>query len=249
MATAPTDEHPRWFIDTFRQYVLDPFETAAAALDREAAELAAERDALTAFDETVAQIEPSDVGRQPPLAQRTGRDTDPCETVLAAYEATFINTDHYDEVYGEPLLESVAQEFGRDLAEALSPATPVSFSAQVKETLRSAAQRGVSDRTALLSCVDSERESLAECQRDVESVVESLDSSVVPAWYREQFQSDITAVLSARQHTLQDRTQAFDNHDFCAYLYEETPWRYPVLASVARLVESVTIDTEPTDST
>jgi hypothetical protein len=244
MATAPTDEHGRWFLDTFRRYVLDPFETAAAALDREEAELSAERDALTAFDETIAQIDPADAGRRTPLVQPRTDGGDPCEAVLATYEETFVAMDHYDDVYGEPLLESVAQEFGRDLAEALSPNTPVSFSAQVKQTLRSAVQRGVRDRTALLSCVESEQESLTERRRDMVSIVESLDSSVVPEWYRDQFQTDVTAVLSERQHTLQDRTQAFDNHDFCAYLYEETPWRYPVLASVARLVESVALDTE-----
>lgn len=244
MATAPTDDHRRWFLDTFRRYVLDPFETAATALDREETELSAERDALSAFDETIADIDPDDTDGWPPLTQPTERDGDPCEAVLAAYERTFVATDHYDDVYGEPLLESVAQEFGPDLAQALAPDTSVSFSPQIKEALQTAAQRGIRDRTALLSCVESERESLAERRRDMVSIVESLDSSVVPEWYRDQFQSDVTAVLSERQETLQDRTQAFDSHDFCAYLYEETPWRYPVLASVARLVESVTLEAE-----
>ena len=242
MSTSPARDNPHWFLDSLNEYVAEPLETATASLERERRELTAECDALESFRDAVVDVRPEAASSrgQFPVGVDTG-SSDGTDTVRRAYEETFYAVDHQDEVYGDTLVESIASEFGWDFAAVLRPGSDVQFSRTLKEGLLGGVDRAIDERQSLLSCVEAEEASVERAAADLADLLEPIDSSVLPEWYRTTFENELRAITDTRQRTLHDRTKTFDNHDFCSYLYEEHEWTYPVLTSVARLRESVSI--------
>lgn len=235
-------DDPRWFLDSLTEHVLQPLDTASKTLSRELCELETERDALESFRTQVERIETESHSQIPMPRTTEPRAKTGTDIARAAYRRTFFAIDHQEDVYGETLVESIAEEFGSDFAAALRPGSNVQFSPQFKQALLSTAEKSIHERESLMSCIETEQQSVERATETLSSVLETLDSSVIPSWYRGQFQDELDEVLDARQRTLHDRTQSFDNHDFCAYLYDDAVWTYPVLTSVARLRESVAMD-------
>lgn len=235
-------DDPRWFLDSLTDHVLDPLDTASTTLAREQRELVAERDAIESFRTLVERIETESHSQQPMPRTTEPRAETGTDAARSAYEQTFFDIDHQEDVYGETLVESIAEEFGCDFAAALRPGSNVQFSPQFKEALLATADKSIHERESLLGCIETEQRSLERATEDLSTILETLDSSVIPSWYRGQFEEELDEILERRQRTLNDRTQSFDNHDFCAYLYDDPVWTYPVLTSVARLRESVAVD-------
>jgi len=73
-------------------------------------------------------------------------------------------------------------------------------------------------------------------------VLDELDSTIVPAWYRQQFHDNLLAIIETRQAQLEERSiPQLDGHDLCESLYHDEPQTYPVLMAIARLRDCVTI--------
>ena len=235
----------RQHLSVLRGHVLEPLSTAETVGERERVEVARERDAFQQFADRVADISPT--SPQPPALRagtvNTSVSTSKTEELREAYEETVMAVSHYDEVYGESVEENAVAEFGPDLASLLVPRNDVSFTEPQKQALVGVAEQRAADRDEFCSTLDSELNSLDSMRDDLTAVLDTLDSSIVPAWYREQFEKELTQVLSARQSTLGSRSSVSytDGHSLCDYLYDEESWTYPGLTAVARLLDSVTV--------
>ncbi|WP_336338870.1 DUF7260 family protein [Haloarcula brevis] len=238
MSTTPAQDGTQWFLHTWRDHILEPIETALSVLDVEHTELTAEQDGLEEFLERLRAVDPAE---QPssPVGARQQSASDPVERLRDAYADTVLAVDHYESVYDESLVENVAIEFGPDYAALFHPETNVRFSPPLKQSLVAAAEQAVDERAALDRAVRLEQEAMREHRSSLQGILDALDSTVVPEWYRETFRNDVGALLEDRQEQLHSSVHRFETHEFCAYMYEEQLWTYPVLTSLARFQESV----------
>jgi len=239
MATTPAQDGAQWFLHTWRDHILEPVETALTVLDEEHTELAAEQAGLEEFLQRLRAVDPVEQPSSPVGPRSRQSASDPVETLRDAYTDTMLAVDHYESVYDESLVENVAIEFGQDYAALFHPETNVGFSPPLKRSLVSAAEQAIDERTSLDRAVKIEQESIQEYHGSLREIIETLDSTVVPEWYRETFQSDVAALLQERQDQLHSSVHRFETHEFCTYMYEDQLWTYPVLTSLARLQESV----------
>ncbi|KOX92758.1 DUF7260 family protein [Haloarcula rubripromontorii] len=239
MATTPAQDGAQWFLHTWRDHILEPVETALTVLDEEHTELAAEQAGLEEFLQRLRAVDPVEQPSSPVGPRSRQSASDPVETLRDAYTDTMLAVDHYESVYDESLVENVAIEFGQDYAALFHPETNVGFSPPLKRSLVAAAEQAIDERTSLDRAVKIEQESIQEYHGSLREIIETLDSTVVPEWYRETFQSDVAALLQERQDQLHSSVHRFETHEFCTYMYEDQLWTYPVLTSLARLQESV----------
>jgi len=239
MSTTPVQDGTQWFLHTWRDHVLEPIETALSVLDVEHTELAAEQDGLEDFLQRLRAVDPAEQPSSPVGARSRQSATDPVEALRDAYADTVLAVDHYESVYDESLVENVAIEFGPDYAALFHPETNVGFSPPLKRSLVAATEQAIDERTSLDRAVKIEQESIQEYHGSLQEIIETLDSTVVPEWYRETFKSDVTALLRERQNQLHSSVHRFETHEFCTYMYDDQLWTYPVLTSLARLQESV----------
>lgn len=234
---------PRQYLHVFRRYVLGPLTAAETCVDRERTEIDAERRAFEAFAEAVRDVTspPERSGR--PSVQQTLVDpsNDVAAEIREAYRDTVMSVDHYDAEYGESLEENVLAEFGPDLAQLVRPGGGRSFSDAHRRTLTGRAEQAARERESFLDVLERERESLRSARRAIREIVESLDDTLIPGWYRREFESRVDRIATERQSTIQGRSSLsrFEPHSLCEYLYRDEPWTYPVLTSVARLRDSV----------
>lgn len=239
MSTTPAQDGTQWFLHTWRDHILEPIETALTVLDAEHTELAAEQDGLEDFLQRLRAVEPAEQPSSPVGAPSRQAASDPVEALREAYTDTVLAVDHYESVYDESLVENVSIEFGPDYAALFHPETKVSFSPPLKRSLVAAVEQAVDERASLDRAVRVEQESILEYRCRLREVIDTLDSTVVPEWYRETFQNDVSRLLQERQEQLHSSVHRFEAHEFCGYMYEEQLWTYPVLTSLARLQESV----------
>ncbi|EMA11214.1 hypothetical protein SAMN05443574_12212 [Haloarcula vallismortis] len=239
MATTPAQDGAQWFLHTWRDYILEPVETALTVLDEEHTELAAEQAGLEEFLQRLRAVDPVERPSAPVGTRGRQSASDPVETLRDAYTDTVLAVDHYESVYDESLVENVAIEFGQDYAALFHPEANVGFSPPLKRSLVAAAEQAIDERVSLDRAVKIEQESIQEHHGSLQEIIDTLDSTVVPEWYRETFQSDVTALLRKRQDQLHSSVHRFETHEFCTYMYDDQLWTYPVLTSLARLQESV----------
>lgn len=240
------DRHATQFLRALRQHVLGPLATAERTLTAERTEVTAERDGFEAFAERLATIDPVSTppvsGPSPPMG---GRDAtvDRLDRVRTAYRETVMSVSHYDDVYGESLVEHVAAECGEDLAAGLRPETSVSFTSAYKIGLRSAAAHAAQERRLYLETLDRETTSIETARSELTELVDQLDTTTVPEWHRGQFSARLETVAQDRQETIRTRRtgQFLEGHALCQYLYQDTSWTYPVLTAVARIREAMSL--------
>lgn len=238
------DRHATEFLRALRQHVLGPLATAERTLTAERTEVTAERDGFEAFAERLATIDPVSTppvsGPSPPMG---GRDAtvDRLDRVRTAYRETVMSVSHYDDVYGESLVEHVAAECGDDLAAGLRTDTSVPFTSTYKSGLRSAAVHAAQERALFLETLDREATSIETARRELAELVGQLDTTTVPEWYRERFADRLETVAHDRQETIRSRRTGpfLEGHALCEWLYRDASWTYPVLTAVARLREAM----------
>lgn len=234
-----------YYLSLLRRHVLEPVSTAEEHVERERGEIALERDAFRQFADRVADAAPTSrpAPTLPTGTVMTDAVSDETAALRRAYERTIASVPHYDEVYDESIVENASAELGPELASLLRPGTGPAFTSPHKRALVDAVERRATDREEFCEVLDSEIESLAERRRELTAVLDELDTSVVPSWYCDRFEDRIVRILRSRQTTLgaQSTVSYLDGHNLCTYLYHREPWTYPVLTSVARLLDSVTL--------
>lgn len=222
---------------------------------------ATEREAFEAFAEAVADVEPvtptaSDSGSQPAPAQqgaalatptvgqspRTGADA--IADVRRAYESTVMALPFHERLYGETYAESLHEEFGPDLATALTAAR--TFTPAVKRTLREEITNAIETRETLLGHCDREAdavESAAETLRPLGAELREHDATrfegrdfgdLDAVWTRlDTIRQRCDAVAAERQDVLASHRRAAGGEDpdtFVSYVYRDLAVTYPICA-------------------
>jgi hypothetical protein len=207
-----------------------------------------ERAALTAFLERLDSVatDPSD-GFPVGLAV-LGQSSSGLSAVQDAYEATVMSVPHYAEEYGDTYAESVTEEFGLDLAAALTQgsALPSSVRAALVDSARAARE----ERVRFVEALDEEASSLAYAEsvladlldelaarreRPIEGAARlELDAAVARLRVLERKCDDLAA---DRQAFLREQRRglslSLSGPDLPTYLYQDCEVTYPVLATVA----------------
>jgi hypothetical protein len=220
--------------------VLQPLATAESTLDNEYEEVTAERRAFEQFKKRVAGIETvSDTAPMTTTTRRTlcEKRSRGAERVRSAFRETVMDVDHYDEIYGESLIEHAKAELSADIAAGLRRDAQLQFTHLYKRTLQAAVEAAIEQRETVCTILTNERDSLSRSRDGLRAILDELDGTRVPAGTRAEFTDALDEIASQRQETVASRTGSprTDGHDLCAYLYAECAWTYPVLTAVTRL--------------
>jgi hypothetical protein len=241
-----SEASPDLVLQSLCQHVRAPLATAKQVLECERKETTAERDAFEAFSQRLSTIDacPETVGpsQAPLVAGRSGAG-DQLQCVRAAYRETVMSVPHYDDMYGESMVENVAAEFGSDLAAGIGPAESQTLTQPYKTTLRTAAVQAVQDRVAFIEALDRETQSLADARTALSELLTPLNTTTIPECHRAAFTDQLDCIAYDRQETLRTRRSLLrlDGHSLCGYLYQGQSWMYPVLTAATRLRDTVVL--------
>lgn len=169
--------------------------------------------------------------------------------VRDAYRETAMSVPHYEAEYDDTYERSVAEEFGPELACALTRGSR--FHAECKRSLLDAAETAIEERERFLDAIESETESvdraasrLAPIRSEVASTARtdfSEDGFGTLDAYRARTEvliDDCDRIAARRQRELasHERDLAIDGDlDVPSYLYQRLDATYPVLATVGAL--------------
>lgn len=240
---------------------------ARDALEEERTRTRDERDALRRFARRVSRIGapsadrstsanaagPSE-GNAGALALRSSGSDGRCRRIADAYRETVMAVPHYDEEYGDTLVESMSGELSREVAASVTGEG--SFTPQLKRAVVEQSRRAAERRDALLDSLDDEEASLSEATdalADCERSVERYESArllrypfddLLDGWERlGDHRETCREVISDRQRTLHDEIPSvrpdIDGMSFRQYLYQDLDVDYPVLADAACLLDRI----------
>lgn len=212
---------------------------------------AAERNAFEAFERRIASLSPQRLDGSSPTGfarslSGASSTTSALDRVRAAYRETVVALGHYDEEYGEPVLENLGAEFGEEIGAAVA-GTGV-FTAELKAALCSGARDAASRRATFLGVLDEERDALDDAARELRAVGDSaadldLDGTSF-ASLRDaraalcELSGRCEALVTERQETLRapragGRWRTDETLSLNDYLYDTLDVTYPVLADAS----------------
>jgi hypothetical protein len=165
-----------------------------------------------------------------------------------------MSVSHYQEDYGDSLPESLAEEFGPEIATAVL--TSDQLTPHIRDRLIDAIHEARESRHALLQGLETEHTVLKAADENLTCLGADLDGVLSTqsfhAWSDEDLatardclharEADCDQLAADRQATLQEQrvpsTHHID-HEFTQYLYETLPVTYPVLTDIASLAETL----------
>ncbi len=231
----------------------DGLEAARRCVRRERRRTVDEREAFEAFARRVADAETAAPPQARAGATLVGGGRVGTDAVRRAYRETVMSVPHYAEEYGDELGESVAAEFGPELAAGLDDGV---LTERLQHAVVAAARRAYADRDAFLDRLDAEAASLADAAERLEAVHGEL------AGHQREFAGESYGALEALHRRLgvlaeicdavaADRQAHLREHrddlglpeavpDLPSYLYGDLEPDYPVLAAVAATADRVT---------
>ncbi|RKD97580.1 DUF7260 family protein [Halopiger aswanensis] len=256
--------------------VREPLTTAREVLEREDRQLTVEQRAFERFQRRVAALDPvapqatvagagvgsgigtgtagaGGVGTGTTSTAMHGRPSEGLSQVRAAYVETVMSVPHYDDLYDDTWLESIAEEFSEEQAAALEQHTQLH--PQLQQSLVTAAEQAVTNRTQLLEHVETEREAVAAADQELCDIRDELQSLLAQPLAQLEFNAlrltrnrletlrercDVLA--TERQTVLQRRRQEFvigNAGTLEDYFYGDCEHTYPILAAVADLGTSI----------
>lgn len=177
------------------------------------------------------------------------------DRVRDAYRDTVMDVPHYDAEYGDSLPESMAEEFGTDVAAAVCRGD--TLSPQLQRTLVARSDNAAARREELDDAIETELNALEQAASDLErlererrNLVEHVDDArrfdaAADVWQRlGDIDARVEDVVSDRQEQLRD--PPMKAHDglpsFHEYLYDQLETTYPILAAATELVECIRED-------
>lgn len=235
--------------------VLTRVPDAIALVREEHDRTAAEREAFDQFARRVASLDVDDAVESRPQQSTGGHSgetayrlpgasadsttaTSATTAIQDAYRETVMAVPHYEEEYDESFEEHVAQEFGADIAVALSENDVVT--PQLRDALVTASLQARDERSDLIARLETERErlqttstSLEQMQDAIATVEASLsrrsDCELADAWDRlEELESDCRTRLRQRQCQIASDGRE-GGVELQEYLYATQDWTYPIL--------------------
>jgi len=223
-------------------------DTARDAVADERASVQTECDAFRAFERRVTDLSTVTLSPEPPLVADPRPSGQSLERVWTAYEETVMSVPHYESEYGDTVAESLAAEFGDDLAIAILDGT--ALTPEFRDAIRAAATAARNEREAFLDVLDRESASLARMAADIDDLradFDALDGRPLSAqsfddqhdrWTRiREFESRADGIGLCRQETIRGHRSELPGvpTDLCEYLYADLSVSYPVLATLADL--------------
>jgi hypothetical protein len=223
-----------------------PIDAALDAVADERSTLHDERDALAAFDRRVVELPTATVSTGPPLVTDPQPSGGSLSRLRTAYAETVMGTPHYEAEYGDTVAESLAAEFGDDLAAAVlggSALTP-----ELRDAVRAATDAARREREEFLDVLNREAESLAAAAEDVETLrtaLASIDESqpsdrgfddLHDLWTTlRELEARADGIGLRRQEVIRGHRNDLPGvpTDLCEYLYHDLSVSYPVLVSLA----------------
>lgn len=229
---------------------------ALAAIRRECEAIAAEQDALTAFATEVEELSATGPTRTVDggavgVVSATNSQPRGMAKLRRAYRETVMAVGHYEQDYGEPLPENLANELGDGVAGAVL--TNDVLSPQIKRAVLSSAEEGHTRRGGYLDTLDRERERLSAAGERLDDAAARCVAVDGDRLRRRPFgelqdrfarlddeREALASTLQARQEQLQEGVtfgwQRRDSESVYRYLYRDIDATYPVLADGARVL-------------
>lgn len=255
MADIETRPPPREYLSSLRQHVQEPVSNALERSRRERREIERERDAFEAFAERVADLSTASASKAsiPSMTVRSSSSVADADALRRLYAETVMAVPHYEAVYDEPIRTNVRAELGPEVAALFEqPGTTARLVPAQQRAVVSAARQAATDREEFCDTLEAEVASLRSLREDLTGILDELDSTIVPAWYYQQFRDDLSSIITTRQAQLTERSVGYlDGHNLCESLYCDLEHTYPVLKAVARLLDCVTVgdrSTPPEDA-
>lgn len=176
------------------------------------------------------------------------------QDIRNAYQESVMDVPHFESEYNDTFKESVAIEFGPDIANGLMTATSVT--SMLKTALYTAAKEAQSQRRRVLGAVRQERRSLIEIRKrltEIEDAVKALEHGIAETVSSREL-SDIDSQLSileeecqkligTREQVIQNRvvraTPRRNSNSLHTYLYDHCEFQFPALGDIAEYVERI----------
>lgn len=230
---------------------------AQGRLERELAEVAAERAAYQSFACEVADLrvqQTTATATTPQSLRSVESGGTSIDAVKSSFEGTVMAVDHYDDIYGEPWLVHLASEFTEDLAVRLQGGGTLND--PLKQALRQQALEAADRRGDLIQVLTAEQSAVDEATETVEEIETSLDEvgAVVsddrPFDELADAYDDLEAVRERtdrlvhrrqRQIHRESRSGLWGATDVTLqeYVYGSTSKTYPVLAAGLELSDAI----------
>lgn len=237
--------------------VSERLDAARTALRRERRRTADELEALNTFEDHVRSIDPSTAPRNGPgrtVVSGMSTATGGLERVRDAYESTVMSVPHYTEEYDDTYYRSLKEEFAPDIAVALTDGA--AFNEQCKRAVLSAVRGSREARESLIEGIDAERESIDDAFETLIPVADELGELSTISFHKRSFgaldayrsrievlEGKCESVSDRRQETVfeQRRTRWLPKEppDIAQYFYQGLEVDYPVMSSIADLVEAI----------
>ena len=222
----------------------------------------AERDAFKQFQDRVAGLDPSStVSKISPPSQelpssinrRSSSSTaEKLDDIQQAYRDTVMNTPHYEEEYGESLVQDMTIEFGEDLTAAIM--TNPQLTPSLQQAVVQAATAASARRTTFSNQLDEEEATLKDAHQTLAPIGEQYEQStdqprqqqsIDDLWETHQ---QLTTCIATCEDGIEERqTQRTDGHtalphtdeivDLQEYLYQSLDVTYPILADGTTVLE------------
>ncbi len=226
---------------------------ARETCDTERYQTRAEQKAFEQFEDRLRAVDPSTVSSaltvDSGVQSLSTDDTNPeLDQIRAAYRETVMAVSHYEEEYGDTLAESIAEEFGPDIAAVVC--TGQTFSPQLRHTLVSRTSRACTRRDELLTAVNAEQEmvdagasKLNRLNRQRDALLKHVQNdppiaALTDVWTRLcEIEDQIGTELAERQEFIRDPPLRVceEISSLQEYLYSSLDISYPLLTSGAEL--------------
>jgi hypothetical protein len=229
-------------VESLRGHVVDPIAEAESIVRREHKEVEAERRAFQRFEGRVTGIETVSPRSAGPERRILAHDTEPrpAERLREAYRNTVMSVPHYEEMYGESLVENFTAELSAEVA-AILRRNGTSFTDVTKIRLTAVVGEAVAQRERFCATLENELDSLAKARSQLTDRIDQLDETPPSSRNADEVENSLSNLARRRQVTLRTYTRAgrMDGHDLCPYLYDDPEWTYPVLTAITRLRDAL----------
>ncbi|WP_049929157.1 DUF7260 family protein [Halopiger goleimassiliensis] len=233
-------------------------------VDGEREQVAAHRESVERFAKEVADLDPVEVDTptQPRLTDggmvttidRSDSTADRCRQVRESFAET-IRPHSVTDADDEPLLETIGEELGRDIAVALAPGTDGAFTPQVKRAVTSATADRRAELEAFDLALEREADSLEAARSDIDVITAwlcranetpllELDFEALRERHEtlERHRERCRDLLRERQSVLQETatyngSAGVRQRTVAGFLYREFSTAHPVLTTALRLEE------------
>ncbi|WP_144426092.1 DUF7260 family protein [Halanaeroarchaeum sulfurireducens] len=237
--------------------VFSHLDDASDRIEREIADVIAERDAYRAFADAVDGIAASQPTRSmatPQTIQSAGTTGAPVDSVRRAFEQTVMAMHHYEETYDESWDTHLQSEFDDDVVAGLRKRGCVNE--PIKRALRGHALDAARKRDDLAHVLKTERSAVDEARTTLAEVDATLGSIDDGSLRQRSFEdlsetystldtlhSETLRVVERRQRQIhrETRCEVWASRELTLqeYLYDQLPVTYPVLDAAISLTDDL----------